>query len=138
MNYNIGTVRPIRSKTEPIPATHLMPLYNDVRFSHSFAGRTIFLAEGLVTVETNLGDAVEGLTYEHSDIISQDFGWERIGAAREAARAAIGNTNTAAYYEAVLQEVYHDPTAELQHIIAGLEDMGSNFFYHVYGIARDL
>ncbi|HUC87779.1 MAG TPA: hypothetical protein VMR95_01350 [Candidatus Binatia bacterium] len=128
-----GEIVPICSKIQYIPGEYRDPHYTDERFTRAMGGKTIFLAEGLVAVRSNFGgEHVEGAHYNYSDRISQGFGYKKVRAAHEEAREAVGNNDTAAYYEAMLQRVYEDPATELQHLIAGVNN-ATGYSYHIYG-----
>ncbi len=128
-----GKIRPITSRTQPIPYEMRNPHYTDERFTRKSGGLTIYLAEGLVLAKDDFGDEhVKGAHYNHSDVISQYFGYDEVRRAHEEAREAVDNNDTAAYYEAMLQNVYGDPSTILQHIIAGV-NVGNGNPYHVYG-----
>lgn len=109
------------------------PHYTDERFTRAMGGKTIFLAEGLVVAQSSFGgEHVEGAFYNYSDRLRQGFGYDKVRAAHEDAREALGNNDTAAYYEAMLQRVYEDPSTVLQHMIAGV-NVSNGYSYHVYG-----
>ena len=127
-----GEVVPIRLKTQRIPGEYRDPHYTDKRFTRAMGGKTIFLAEGLVTVQTFGGETVEGALYNYSDRIWQGFESKLVQRAYDEASEVIGNNDTAAFYEAMLQRVYGDPTTELQHVIAGVNN-ATGYSYHVYG-----
>ena len=129
---HFGEVIPVRSKIQYIPYEMRDPHYTDERFTRRVGGLTIFLAAGLVTVEQLGVDTVEGANYIYSDRLLKWYGIDKTRQAHEEALQAIGDNDTAAYYEAMLQRVYEDPTVVLQHIVAGV-NAASGYSYHVYG-----
>lgn len=134
----LGDVGVIRSKTQQIPGSLLDPYYTDERFTRSRGGRTIFLDSGLVAVKSEFGsEYVEGAHYNYSDRLSLGYGFDHVEAARDEAFEEIGNRNTAVFFEAFLQKVYNDPTALLQHIMAGV-NASSGFSYKVFGTVSTL
>lgn len=131
-----GIVTPIRSKELEIPYYMRDPHYTDERFTRTIGGRTIFLAEGLVTTYQHGIDRVDGAFYNYSDRIEQGYGLDKVREARQEALEQVGNRDTAAFYEAMLQRVYEEPELVLQHIIAGV-NQGNGYPYHLYGTVAD-
>jgi hypothetical protein len=113
---HFGEIKPIRDKAEPIPDAWREPHYRDGRFTRALGGVTVFLAEGAELTPADGIEKVEGAHYDYSDRWPYAFDYDVIAQAEEAAEAEVGNNDTAAYYEAVLQRIYEDPAAQLQHI----------------------
>ena len=131
-----GNIEPIRSRTQEIPGYMRDPHYTDERFTRKMGGRTIYLSEGLVTVERFGTETVEGAHYNYSDRIPQWYGFEKTEAAWRDAKAEVGEAITAEFYERWLQHVYDDPTTTLQHIIAGV-NVSNGFSYRVFGTVSE-
>jgi len=127
-------VVPVSSKSVSIPSEWLDPSYTDKRFTEVGSGRTIFLLSGIVTLEHHGVKMIEGAQYEYSDRLLQHVGYDALHGAQKEAKEAVGNNDTAAYYEAVLQKAFENPNIDLQHIIAGV--MGDGYSYHVYGFVN--
>lgn len=131
-----GSVEPIRSRIEEIPGYMRDPHYTDERFTRQMGGRTIYLAQGLVTVEHFGTETVEGAHYNYSDRILQWYGYDKVQQAWNETKEQVGDKITAEFYETWLQHVYDDPTASLQHIIAGV-NVGNGYSYRVFGTVSE-
>jgi len=130
-----GKVEPVRHKTDVIPVPMLNPHYTDKRFTQ-IGARTIYLAAELFLPEDHDKLTVPGLAgihYNYSDNLYGAYGYDSVQASRERAEAQVGNRNTPAFFELMLQQVYEDETVELQHMMAGVNVGGDGFSYHVYG-----
>ena len=133
---DFGEINVVRSKFEPIPWHMREPHYKDARFAHTLGGLTVYLAEGLTTVNTLGQELVEGLTYQSSEKLYSGRDVHDVEKAKTKAYGEFQTNATAAYYERMLQGVYQDPTLELQHIIAAANTVAA-YPYHIYGITSE-
>lgn len=129
----LDQVRPIRLMDQPIPSEYREPLSYDDRF-HSYLGATIFLAEGIkVPRGRSASERLEDVRYTHSKRMPLELWRTDLARAENDAREEVGNNDTAAYYQAMLQRAYGDPTLELKHILAGLTFQDNGFPFLIYG-----
>lgn len=129
----IPPIEPIRSKLEPIPAELWTPERTDRRFLSAVGGRTIFLAEGIIIPS---GRSLDAQLEEAGYVSSRDMtpsSYSLLPVAYIIAQKAVGNTNTAAFHEAVLQHTLQRDEVQLQHIITGL-DQSTRAPFRLFGI----
>lgn len=113
----------VTRKDASIARRNLHPYYMDSRFRRTsgegttFKSGTIVLAPGFTVITEEDVDVVEGATYTNSTEWS--FGTE----IRRRAVAAVGNDDTAAFFESMLREVYQTNDLDLVHIRAGIDGM---------------
>ncbi len=133
-NNSEGEIQPIRSKTEPIPRWMIDPMQGDERFTRAIGGVSIFLAEGLEPIEDHNGTPiVPGATYNFASLLKHEFHYQKMYRSQDIAEHEVGNSNTAAYYEAYLRCLFDDPTIQLQHIVVGFDDENPSQSFRGYG-----
>ena len=119
------------SRKQRIPENLLYPHYTDRRFTGATSdGLTVFLASGRQITQRHGIPAVDGAYYDHSDRLIGAFG-NRYEAACKKAEEAVGDNNTAGYFEQILRELHGKPDLEIVHILAGVG--GDGYSYRIFG-----
>ena len=115
------------SKTAVIPNWMLDPVLGDTKVEDAvYRPMTIYLDEDnviLVNDPFNKGEYVEGANYNYLDRLIDGMGASAVWLACEEAYNTTGNSNTALYYERMLQSLMNEPTLELHHILLKISSL---------------